>query len=166
MLLPMGTITQGARGFTLIETMVVVTIFGIVAAIAAPKVSALARERSAALAVSAFAAELRAARDDARAQGRCMRITNPTPTSLLRERSNVLADGTCDTTPLDSTTTQLNRAAINLSSPIVLQFGRSGALVGAGGSYVDVNVGAVSDTGTRSRTVRVFRELGLVRELR
>lgn len=161
----MGGKRRRSAAFTLIETMVVVAIFGVLAALAAPRISSIVRERSASLAYSSFAAELRRARDVARAQARCVHVTNPTSSTLQREVLPVLSDGTCDTTPLTTETVALNGRVMQLSA-VDLTFGRTGALVGVTASWEDVPVQLLSDSGTKTRTVRVFRELGLVRELR
>ena len=151
------------RGFSLIEMFIVIAIFGVIAAIALPSISAMTARRAASSEVEKVKGALDFARDSARAKLRCMRVTNPTTSSLLIEELAAATNG-CGVTVTTSTTKQFRVASVSLPNAISLTFDRSGALTGTTAATVPITVNGVFPGGTVPHTFLIFRILGLVRK--
>jgi prepilin-type N-terminal cleavage/methylation domain-containing protein len=154
------------RAFTLAELMIVVAILGVTAALALPRVSTMMRVRAAAQELTRLELLVQDARDQARAELSCVRVTNPSPDTLRRDHLRQALDGTCMATLLRRETLPLDARAIALSTPFSITFDRTGSLVGVEPEAVDITVSSLLDGSAAPRTLRVYRELGQARKVR
>lgn len=149
----------------MVELLAVLAIVGVVAGLAFPKISDVARERAAMAEVAKVKAALDAARDAARAQLRCMHVTRRSPSALQVDELDS-SGATCGTTVLTSKVTQFSPRSLDITTDIDITFDRSGALTGVSDPYVDLIVSEKHPGAANvARTFRVFRVLGMVRRL-
>lgn len=154
-----------ARGFTLVELIIVVAIVGVLGALALPAISAMAQQRAARAEVAKVKATLESARDAARAELRCMHVTRPTSLSLNVDEL-ASSSGSCSAIVVNSTVTQYSPTLIDITDNIDITFDRTGGLMGVTDAYLDFTV-AEKRPGAADvpQKLRVFRVLGLVRRL-
>jgi type II secretory pathway pseudopilin PulG len=146
--------------------MTVVTIVGILAAIALPSISTMMGRRTAATEVEKVKAAIEEARDDARAQLRCMRVTKLSASSLQIEEISAAALTGCTSTVVATTVRLFRSDAVDITSNINVTFDRGGALTGTTAAFVDVIVSEKRPGAANEPcTLRIFRLLGLVRRV-
>src|SRR5687768_9164672 len=73
------------RGFSFVELLIVVAVFGVLAALALPSIQALVQTRRSSIEVARVQAAIEGARDDARARLRCIRVRKASDASLALE---------------------------------------------------------------------------------
>ena len=133
---------------------------GIVAALAVPDITAMMQRRAATIEVEEVKSAFEAIRDDARAQMRCMQVTNPTLSSLHVNELEVVANACTATVLLPRPLMVFGASAGALN----LTFNASGALDGAGADpFLFIVKGKFNGT-TQPYTFSIFRTLGLVRK--
>jgi prepilin-type N-terminal cleavage/methylation domain-containing protein len=170
-------------GFSLIETLMVLGIAGVLAAIAMPVSAEYIRWARADSAVEATERVVKSARDVAIAQRRNVQLTFVTPNEIRVERQDVDANGvTTGTTILSQTVLENGQqflqfaglpdtpdnfgstAAISFGGTAPVMFTSDGTLIDAAGDVVNgtIFLGEVNQPAT-ARAVTVFGVSGLIR---
>jgi prepilin-type N-terminal cleavage/methylation domain-containing protein len=153
-----------ARGFSLIELMIVVAIIGIASAVAAPSISAAATRRNADEAFRQLMAFVTTARDEARMQRRCVQVTRPSASELSMQRLTLNADGSCSSTADGAPKVRnFNAAYISIPATTDFTFDAAGARILPNVDASDVAITVKADGASNVRTIRIYRTLGLIR---
>ncbi len=174
-------------GFSLVELLVVVGIFGILSSIAYVQISQSLTAARADGAMRSVMSQLNLARELAISQRRYMQVRFLVPNQVQIVRTDVNTSGTVVGTTVLLTTTfesgvTFNKlagipdtpdafgmpAAINFGSATTIQFGTDGQLIDQSGAPLNGTVVVTSPTGelVSSRAVTVFGSTGRVRAYR
>lgn len=161
---------RSPHGFSFVELLIVVAIFGVLAALALPSIQTLVQTRRSSIEVAKVQAAIEGARDDARARLRCIRVRKVADATLaFEELAPVAGPGgaaaTCGGSSVASTETKsFDARAVRIASDVDFTFTRSGSVEGTVDRDVTI-IGLRPDAGPRTYDFRVYRTLGLVRRL-